>query len=66
MTLLSAILCRIGGHKPYEHPHIVWAYSQLHGHTHGTAVMVKRCKRCGSKLGQRPMLAYEDEPGIEA
>lgn len=63
MTLLAAILCRIGGHKPYEHPHIVWERHNWSSQG-GTPVMVTRCKRCGMKLGQRPMRA--DEETIEA
>lgn len=59
MTLLSAILCRAFGHKPYEYPRVVWR-TVGPGRTDGEMVMMKRCKRCGAMLGDRPMLAGED------
>lgn len=65
MTLLSAILCRAFGHKPYTHPHIVWEKRKdwsLHlTPPNGTPVIVTRCSRCNVKLAERPMLAGEDE-----
>jgi hypothetical protein len=61
MTLVSAFLCRLGGHKPYEIPRVVWQpRDQRTGLQDGQMMMVKRCKRCGAELGRRPMEADED------
>lgn len=60
MTLLSAIICRIGGHKPYEHPIVVWHRNQSDDHLDGQVMVVKRCTRCDVELGRRPMLASEE------
>lgn len=63
MTILAAILCRAFGHKPYEHPGIAW--NPFIGHQFEShMVMIKRCRRCHVKLGQRPMLC--DDGSIEA
>lgn len=64
MTMLSAFICRLGGHKPYEHPRVVWEKRRFGPAQDGKMMMVKRCKRCGAELSRRPMLAGEDE--IEA
>ena len=65
MTLLAAFLCRIGGHKPYEHPRVVWTpRPRGEPYSDGQMMLIKRCKRCGVELSRRPMLAGEDE--IEA
>ncbi len=61
MTILTAILCRAFGHKPYEHPHIDWVTVPGKHWKDAQRVMVKRCKRCSVKLGSRPMGASEDE-----
>jgi hypothetical protein len=65
MTLLTAFMCRLGGHKPYEMARIMWM-PRARGapYTDGQMMMVKRCKRCGLELGRRPMEA--DEDSIEA
>jgi len=60
MTLLSAILCRAFGHRPYTHPHVKWERSKTWSGHDGTAVIVTRCSRCNVKLAERPMLAGED------
>lgn len=60
MTMLSAILCRAFGHKPYTHPRTVWMPVPRLSLTEGMVVIVTRCSRCNVKLAERPMLAGED------
>lgn len=59
MRMLSAILCRAFGHKPYTHPHIVWKFDE-HDHLDGRPVMITRCTRCSRELDRRPMLAGKE------
>lgn len=54
MTLLSAILCRAFGHKPYESARWIWekrAPGVYAAPVDGALMMITRCKRCGDELG---------------
>lgn len=62
MRMLSAILCRAFGHKPYSYPGLAWEHDPpVPAYSESRPVIITRCKRCDAKLGQRPMLAGEDE-----
>lgn len=64
MTLLSSFICRLGGHKPYEMPRMVWDERRFGNPHDGTIMMVRHCKRCGVVLAKRPASNADEQ--IEA